>query len=63
MSAAAGAWLAAVTVTSKDWLALSPAGSVAVTVMVAVPAATPFTVTSLPETLTVATSKLPELAV
>ena len=43
------------TVTEKLWVAVSPPGSVAVTVTVAVPRATPSTFTRLPLTATVAT--------
>ena len=42
------------TVTVKSWSTLSPLGSSAVTVMVAVPAETPVTVTTDPATMTVA---------
>ena len=47
--------LAASTVTMKDCVTLRSPGSVAVTVTVALPRATPVTVTTLPETSTVAT--------
>ena len=50
------ALLAASTVTAKAWLAVSPPGSVAIRLMVVVPGDTPLTVTSLPDTLAVATS-------
>ena len=55
VSAASGARFAAVTVTMKVCVALRPPGSVAVTVTVALPGATPVTLTTPPETLTVAT--------
>ena len=51
------------TVTVKRWVADSPPGSLAVTVMVAVPAPTGVTVTILPSTLTVATEASEDLAV
>jgi len=51
------------TVTENDCSAERPPGSVAVTRIVAVPAATPATATVRPETLTVATLVLDELAV
>ena len=57
-----GARLALLTVTSKVWLALRPPGSVAVTVMVALPGASPITLRSLPETLAVATLEASEAA-
>ena len=43
-------------------MALRPPGSVAVTVIVALPGASPVTVTSLPETLAVATLEASEAA-
>ena len=60
--AGAGARFADVTVTPKVCGALRPPGSVAVTVTLAVPGATPVTVTVLPETLTVATPEAAEAA-
>ena len=52
---ASGAPFNPVTVTVNDCVAPRPPGSVAATVTVVVPRATPVTVTSLPETPTVAT--------
>ena len=54
-----GAW----TVTSKRWLAVRPPGSVAVTVMVAVPAATAVAVTVLPDSATLAAAGFEDPAV
>ena len=59
---AVGARLALLTVTPKVWVALRPPGSVAVTVMVALPGASPITLRSLPETLAVATLEASEAA-
>ena len=50
-------------VTIKRWVAASPPGSRAITVMVAVPASMGVTVTIPPSTLTVATDSSEELAV
>ena len=51
-----------VTVTPNNWVALRPPGSAAVTVTVAVPAATDVTVTVLPETVVAATAGADEVA-
>ena len=59
---ASGSRFTDVTATPKVCGALRPPGSVAVTVMVALPGATPVTVTVLPETLTVATPGVSEVA-
>ena len=60
---AVGAWFGTVTVTSKLCDASRPPGSVAVTVTVAMPSATPVTVTAEPETLAVARPVSDDVAV
>ncbi len=57
-----GDWLTLM-VTSNDCVAERPPGSVAVTVIAALPSATPVTVTVGPETLTVAKLGSDDLAV
>ena len=52
----------AVTATLNDWVAPRPLGSVALTVTVAVPAATDVTVTVLPDTVVAATAGADEVA-
>ena len=46
----------------KVWVALNPPGSTAITVIVALPAVPGVTVTTAPDTLTVTTPALAELA-
>ena len=53
----------ACTVTAKRWLAVRPSGSVAVTVMVAVPTATAVAVTELPDSATEAAAGFEDTAV
>ena len=58
-----GARFALATTTSNVWVTLSPSGSVAMTVTVAVPAATGTRVSSLAETRALTTPESLELAV